>query len=67
MPTTFAEWIEAIGRLIDLAGVLAIALGIALVVALVAWFRARKSAGADSEADAPTGEQPPPDGDDAGS
>jgi len=46
---------------------LAIALGIALVVALVAWFRARKSAGADSEADAPTGEQPPPDGDDAGS
>ena len=34
MPTTFAEWIEAIGRLIDLAGVLAIALGIALVAGL---------------------------------
>jgi uncharacterized membrane protein len=34
VPTTFADWIEAIGRLIDIAGVLAIALGIAFVVLL---------------------------------
>ena len=34
MPTTFGEWIEAIGRLIDIAGVLTIAVGIALVAVL---------------------------------
>jgi len=36
MPTTFAEWVEAIGRIVDVAGVAAIALGIALVAAIAA-------------------------------
>jgi uncharacterized membrane protein len=34
MPTTFAEWVETIGRIVDVAGVAAIALGIALVAAI---------------------------------
>lgn len=34
MPATFAEWVETIGRIVDVAGVAAIALGIALVAAI---------------------------------
>ena len=34
MPTTFAEWVDAIGRIVDIAGVAAIALGIAFVAAV---------------------------------
>ena len=34
MPTTFAEWVETIGRVVDIAGVAAIALGIAFVAAI---------------------------------
>lgn len=34
MPGTFAEWVETIGRVVDIAGVAAIALGIAFVAAV---------------------------------
>ena len=34
MPSTFADWVEAIGRIVDIAGVAAIALGIAFVAAV---------------------------------
>ena len=36
MPTTFADWVEAIGRIVDIAGVGAIAVGIAIVAAVAA-------------------------------
>lgn len=34
MPTTFEEWVEAIGRVVDFAGVAVIAVGVAVVSAV---------------------------------
>jgi len=34
MPASFADWVEAIGRAVDIAGVAAIAVGIALVAGI---------------------------------
>jgi uncharacterized membrane protein len=45
LPATFAEWIEAIGRAVDVAGVAVIALGIALVAAIAAVRLSRREAG----------------------
>jgi uncharacterized membrane protein len=36
LPATFAAWIELVGRMVDVAGVAVIALGIALVATLAA-------------------------------
>ncbi len=37
MPTTYAAWIETAGRIVDLAGVLAIVGGVALVGVFAGW------------------------------
>lgn len=45
LPATFAEWIELVGRIVDVAGVAVIALGIALVGALAAMRLSRREEG----------------------
>jgi uncharacterized membrane protein len=45
LPASFAEWIEAIGRTVDVAGVAVIALGIGMVGAIAALRLFRREAG----------------------
>lgn len=49
IPVSFAEWVDLAGRIVDISGVLAIAVGIALVAAIAALRLIRREAGIYSQ------------------